>query len=239
MTDTEAASTTQTAAVAEQGADVASEKAFSKKDATQKKGAPKGRKGSSKAREAMMADGVITPDMKKAKIAKVKATAKSTAAPKAKQPEKAAKPAKPAAEASEGSKKSIILGLLRRKDGATMAELAEASGWQNHYADIGISRTASVASSAGAWARRWVSTSSPSSARTASAPTSAVGHQTRGRLRPEALDFKRSAISGNAGPIAASPADCAVKANFPSYILYPTGSFSSTSPRSSSDTCCV
>ena len=132
MTDTEAASTTQTAAVAEQGADVASEKAFSKKDATQKKGAPKGRKGSSKAREAMMADGVITPDMKKAKIAKVKATAKSTAAPKAKQPEKAAKPAKPAAEASEGSKKSIILGLLRRKDGATLAELAEASSWQNH-----------------------------------------------------------------------------------------------------------
>ena len=77
MTNTEGADTTQAAAVAEQGAGVAPEKASSKKDATQKKGAPKGQKGNSKAREAMMADGVITPGKKKkAKIAKVQGDGK-------------------------------------------------------------------------------------------------------------------------------------------------------------------
>ena len=32
----------------------------------------------------------------------------------------------------EFSKKAIVLDLLRRKDGATMAEIAKATGWQNH-----------------------------------------------------------------------------------------------------------
>ena len=35
-------------------------------------------------------------------------------------------------EAREGSKKSIVLDLLRRPKGATLAELATATGWQNH-----------------------------------------------------------------------------------------------------------
>ncbi len=48
---------------------------------------------------------------------------------------KAAKPAKaskPATEARDGSKKAIILDLLCRPEGATMAEIAKATDWQNH-----------------------------------------------------------------------------------------------------------
>ena len=44
---------------------------------------------------------------------------------------KASRPAK-ATEAREGSKKSLVLELLRRPKGATLAELATATGWQNH-----------------------------------------------------------------------------------------------------------
>jgi hypothetical protein len=32
----------------------------------------------------------------------------------------------------EGSKGAAVVGLLGRKDGATLAELAKATGWQNH-----------------------------------------------------------------------------------------------------------
>ena len=32
----------------------------------------------------------------------------------------------------EGSKAEAVLELLRRKDGATTAEIAKATGWQNH-----------------------------------------------------------------------------------------------------------
>jgi hypothetical protein len=34
--------------------------------------------------------------------------------------------------AREGSKKAIVLEMLRRKNGATLAEIAKATGWQNH-----------------------------------------------------------------------------------------------------------
>lgn len=36
------------------------------------------------------------------------------------------------ADGRDGSKKAIILELLRRKGGATIAELAKATSWQNH-----------------------------------------------------------------------------------------------------------
>jgi hypothetical protein len=51
---------------------------------------------------------------------------------------KAAKPAKAATTtdgtptAREGSKKATVLELLRRRDGATLAEIAKATEWQNH-----------------------------------------------------------------------------------------------------------
>jgi hypothetical protein len=109
MTNTEASTTTQTAAVAEQGAQVAPEKASSKKGATQKKAAPQAKQGAKKA----------TPKVKAAKPAK-EAKARSK------------KAAKKESVPREFSKKAIILDLLRRKQGATLAEIAKATDWQNH-----------------------------------------------------------------------------------------------------------
>jgi hypothetical protein len=104
----------ETAAVAEQGAQLAPEKTPSKKGASQKKGAPKAKKS--------------------AKVAKSKAKA---AAPKkeAKASKKAAKPASKKAAVAvprESSKKAIILDLLQRKQGGTLAEIMKATGWQAH-----------------------------------------------------------------------------------------------------------
>ena len=106
---TNANTTTQTAAVAEPGAHVAPEKATSKRKASKKQSAPKAKKTASK------------PAAKK--------DAKNPAS------KKATKPATKKATASsprEGSKKQIVLDLLHRRGGATMAEIAKATGWQNH-----------------------------------------------------------------------------------------------------------
>jgi hypothetical protein len=54
------------------------------------------------------------------------------AKPKAAKAAKAVKPAKKATGAREGSKKALVLDLLRRKDGATLAQIAQATDWQNH-----------------------------------------------------------------------------------------------------------
>ncbi len=59
-------------------------------------------------------------DAPKAKGSKKKATGRQKAAPAQK------------GEAREGSKKATVLGLLRRSDGATLAEIAKATGWQAH-----------------------------------------------------------------------------------------------------------
>ncbi len=55
--------------------------------------------------------------------------AKKTAKPASK---KASKAAPPKDQAREGSKKQIVLDLLGRKDGATLAEIAKATNWQHH-----------------------------------------------------------------------------------------------------------
>ena len=43
--------------------------------------------------------------------------------------------------AREGSKKAIVLELIRRADGASLKEIAKATDWQNHYADVRIMPT--------------------------------------------------------------------------------------------------
>ena len=102
--NTEATTTEKAAAVAEQGATGAPEKPASKKDATKKKGAPKGQKA---------AKGGKTKADKPKKRPNEKVTSK-----------KGAK-AKEAAVPREFSKKSIVLDLLRRPKGATIAEIDE------------------------------------------------------------------------------------------------------------------
>jgi hypothetical protein len=110
-----------TAAVAEQGAPVAPEKAASTKKASAKKGTPKAKKAAKAAKPATK---------KAAKAAPKKQAAAKEKAPSKKAAKAAAKPEK--AQPREGSKKQIVLDLMRRKDGATMAEIAKATGWQNH-----------------------------------------------------------------------------------------------------------
>jgi hypothetical protein len=69
---------------------------------------------------------------KGAKPEKKTPTAKRGAKQAAPRKAAATRKASPAAVPREGSKKQIVLDLLRRKDGATMAELAKATGWANH-----------------------------------------------------------------------------------------------------------
>src|SRR5690242_17747550 len=101
-----------TAAIAEPGATVTSEKAPSKQGAIRKNGTPKGNKSRKRA------------DAKK----------QSQGAPKAKATtKKAAKPALGAKEPKatrNGSKKAIVLEFLHRKQGATLAEIMKATSWQ-------------------------------------------------------------------------------------------------------------
>ncbi len=104
MKNHEATETTQTAAVAEQGAPVAPAKAASKKAATQKKSAPKG-KGT-------------------AKGAKPKKAAKAA--------KKAAKPERKATAPRAESKGAKILDMIARAKGATLAEIMKATDWQAH-----------------------------------------------------------------------------------------------------------
>ena len=108
------ASTETAAAVAEQGATVAPEKASSKKTASPQKGAPKSQKAAKGAKPKAAA----SAKPKKA------TPAKATKAPKAAKPK--------AAGVRAGSKTETILDLLRRPKGATLPEIMEASSWQAH-----------------------------------------------------------------------------------------------------------
>jgi Protein of unknown function (DUF3489) len=65
---------------------------------------------------------------KKPKASKAKAPKVTKAAKAAKSP----KQATAKGEGRAGSKKEIVLKLLRRDQGATIAEIAKATNWQNH-----------------------------------------------------------------------------------------------------------
>jgi hypothetical protein len=107
----ETTNTTEAAAVAEQGAPGTPEKAASSKVASQKKGAPKSQRTAKRAKSTA----------KKGATKQAAKKAGKTAAPRADK-----------AQPREGSKKQIVIDLLSRKSGATMAEIAKATGWQNH-----------------------------------------------------------------------------------------------------------
>ena len=63
---------------------------------------------------------------------KAKASKKTAKAKKATTPKKAAKGTKPKSVARSGSKAEKVLELMKRKEGATLAEIAKATDWQNH-----------------------------------------------------------------------------------------------------------
>jgi hypothetical protein len=94
--------TDKLAAVAEQGAHVAPEKASSKRGANQKKDAPKGRTTAKGGKG------------KGAKKAAKTAPAKKTSGPRAE------------------SKSARILEMIGRSKGATLAEIMKATAWQAH-----------------------------------------------------------------------------------------------------------
>jgi hypothetical protein len=79
-------------------------------------------------KKAKVAAGVIPP-AKKERTKASKPAAKKAAKPDSK---KASKPKTGVSIPGEFSKKPVVLDLLRRKDGATMAEIAKATDWQNH-----------------------------------------------------------------------------------------------------------
>jgi len=102
MTNAEAKSTENTAAVAEQGAHVAPERASSKKGASQKKVAKAGKKATPK---------------KQAKASK------KAAKPAAK---------REAGGAREGGKKAAVIAMLQCKGGAILEQIMKTTGWQKH-----------------------------------------------------------------------------------------------------------
>jgi hypothetical protein len=63
---------------------------------------------------------------------KSKASKKTANAKKATTSKKTAKATKAKAAAKSGSKAAIVLDLMKRKEGATLAEIAKATDWQNH-----------------------------------------------------------------------------------------------------------
>jgi len=106
FTMTNAEATENSAAVAEQGANVAPEKASSKKAAAPKKGAPKGQKTGKKARKVA------------AKAPGKKASKRATR--------------KEASGARAGGKKAEVIAMLQRKGGVTLDEIVKTTAWQRH-----------------------------------------------------------------------------------------------------------
>jgi hypothetical protein len=67
-----------------------------------------------------------------AKPKKAKASRKAAKAKKSTTSKKTTKGTKAKGAAKAGSKAAIVLELMKRKEGATLAEIAKATDWQNH-----------------------------------------------------------------------------------------------------------
>ena len=106
MTNSEATNIAQTAAVAEPGAAVAPEKARSKKDASQKKVAPKSQRG--------------------AKVAK------PAARPEARKKGRQSKAAGEKPIPREGTAKAKVIAMLQRKGGVTLDEIRKVTTCEPH-----------------------------------------------------------------------------------------------------------
>ena len=74
----------------------------------------------------------VTPRKRRVAPGKPRSGKKASSAAQRPKNQKAAKQAKPAAGAREGSKAAKLLGLLRRRDGASLKELMRATGWLAH-----------------------------------------------------------------------------------------------------------
>jgi hypothetical protein len=111
MKTKETTTSTGAADVARQGAHSASKKPASKRSASRKKDAPTASTGAKEAPSRT--------------TAKAKGTTKRPAEDKAPQEKSTAVPGKV-------TKKTIVLDLLHRESGATLAELAEATGWKRN-----------------------------------------------------------------------------------------------------------
>ncbi len=113
-------STVETAAaVAEQNTPVAPEQASTKK-ASKKSAKPADKKQAKPtSKKAAKAAAPKPPIKKESKAAAKKPAAKKQAKATDGQPR-------------EGSKKQTVIEMMRRKDGATMAEIASTTGWQRH-----------------------------------------------------------------------------------------------------------
>lgn len=102
---TNAETTDKAATVGEQGAHVAPVRASSKKRATREKGAPRGQKASKGSKNRSVAP------KKEAKGGK-KAAAKT--------------------KAERANKKAEVIAMMKRAKGATLSEIAAATGWRKH-----------------------------------------------------------------------------------------------------------
>ena len=107
-------STTTKATAATPGAPVAPKPATGTKVVRTSKATPKGKKG---ARKTATTKAVKPAAKKTTKTAPKTASSKATST---------------ASVPGEFSKKAVVIDLLRRKDGATLAEIAKATDWQNH-----------------------------------------------------------------------------------------------------------
>lgn len=84
-------------------------------------------------KETKMSTEITTSETATQPKRKAKAAKKAKAAMATKQAGKATSAkAQRATKPKDGSKKERILELLRRKDGATIADIANATDWQNH-----------------------------------------------------------------------------------------------------------